>query len=93
MREEDVAELVNRLHREFRTFRSQVQHFQEHVEEELTEIKGEAQLTNGRVRMLEIAKAYADGARHAMSWTGPLVGSVVSGVVVGIVLLVAQRFG
>ena len=84
MNELDVGDKVDRLHRDFRTFRA-------FAETELEAIKKEAMLTNGRVRMLEIAKAYADGARHAMSWTAPLAGSVLSGIVVGIVLLVAGR--
>lgn len=53
----------------------------------LPEIKAEVKRTNGRVTQLELWQARLEGARSAFSWVQPAIGGIVSGVVVGLILL------
>lgn len=48
----------------------------------LTRIEDKVDKTNGRVKALELAKAYADGARHSWAWLTPLLVAVTSGGIV-----------
>lgn len=57
------------------------------LQEDVTETKEQAKLTNGRVTTLELWQARWQGAQQAMSWL-PTVGT---GVVIGVIVAVASH--
>lgn len=70
---------------------SDLREHRQETREQLHELTSEVRATNGRVRKLELWQEGIRAVRAALSWRVPLIvgitSSIVSGVVVGVVLL------
>lgn len=73
------------------TLRDELREHRRETRDRLDDLTTEVRTTNGRVRKLEMWQAGLQAVKAALSWRVPLIvgitSSVISGVVVGVVLL------